>query len=118
LTATAINKSGNGVLNLNTAGNYSSGVSVTGGTVQATVDGSLGGNVTLNAGTTLDIGTTANTIAALSATDATINGTGKITTSVTAVTQTTGSSTIAADISGAGSFTKAGAGTGDPLGCE
>ena len=111
LTATGISKAGDGVLNLNTAGNYSSGVSVTGGTVQATVDGSLGGNVTLNAGTTLDIGTTANTIAALSATDATINGTGKITTSVTAVTQTTGSSTIAADISGAGSFTKAGAGT-------
>jgi len=111
LTATAINKSGGGVLNLNTAGNYSTGVSVTGGTVQATVDGSLSGNVTLNAGTTLDIGTTANTVAALSSTDATINGTGKITTSVTAVTQTTGSSTIASDISGAGSFTKAGAGT-------
>lgn len=111
LTATAINKSGNGVLNLNTAGNYSSGVSVTAGTVQATVDGSLSGNVTLNAGTTLDIGTTANTVATLSATDATINGTGKITTTVTAVTQTTGSSTIAAEISGAGSFTKAGAGT-------
>ena len=111
LTATAINKSGNGVLNLNTAGNYSSGVSVTAGTVQATVDGSLSGNVTLNAGTTLDIGTTANTVATLSATDATINGTGKITTTATAVTQTTGSSTIAAEISGAGSFTKAGAGT-------
>ena len=111
LTATAINKSGDGVLNLNTAGNYSSGVSVTGGTVQATVDGSLSGNVTLNAGTTLDIGTTANTVAALSANDATISGTGKITTTATAVTQTTGSSTIAAEISGAGSFTKAGAGT-------
>ena len=111
LTATAINKSGDGVLNLNTVGNYSSGVSVTAGTVQATVDGSLSGNVTLNAGTTLDIGTTANTVAALSATDATISGTGKITTTATAVTQTTGSSTIAAEISGAGSFTKAGAGT-------
>ena len=111
LTATAINKSGNGVLNLNTAGNYSSGVSVTAGTVQATVDGSLSGNVTLNAGTTLDIGTTANTVATLSATDATISGTGKITTAATAVTQTTGSSTIAAEISGAGSFSKAGAGT-------
>jgi len=111
LTATAINKSGNGVLNLNTAGNYSAGVSVTAGTVQATVDGSLSGNVTLNAGTTLDIGTTANTVAALSVTDATINGTGKITTAVTAVTQNTGSSTIAAEISGDGSFTKAGAGT-------
>jgi autotransporter-associated beta strand protein len=111
LTATAINKSGGGVLNLNTAGNYSSGVAVTGGTVQATVDGSLSGNVTLNAGTTLDIGTTFNTVAALSATDATISGTGKITTTGTAVTQTTGSSTIAAEISGAGSFTKAGAGT-------
>jgi autotransporter-associated beta strand protein len=111
LTATAINKAGEGVLNLNTAGNYSSGVSVTAGTVQATVDGSLSGNVTLNAGTTLDIGTTANTVATLSATDATINGTGKITTTATAVTQTTGSSTIAAEISGAGSFTKAGAGT-------
>jgi autotransporter-associated beta strand protein len=111
LTATAISKSGVGALNLNTAGNYSSGVSVTGGTVQATVDSSLSGNVTLNAGTTLDIGTTTNTVANLSATDATINGTGKITTSATAVTQTTGSSTIAADISGAGSFTKAGAGT-------
>ena len=111
LTATGINKSGDGVLNLNTAGNYSSGVSVAGGTVQATVDGSLSGNVTLNAGTTLDIGTTANTVATLSATDATINGTGKITTAVTAVTQNTGSSTIAAEISGDGSFTKAGAGT-------
>ena len=111
LTATAISKAGGGVLNLNTVGNYSSGVSVTGGTVQATVDGSLSGNVTLNAGTTLDIGTTANTVAALSATDATINGTGKITTAVTAVTQNTGSSIIAAEISGAGSFTKAGAGT-------
>ena len=111
LTAAGISKAGDGVLNLNTAGNYSTGVSVTGGTVQATVDGSLSGNVTLNAGTTLDIGTTANTVAALSVTDATINGTGKITTSVTAVTQTTGSSTIAAEISGDGSFTKAGAGT-------
>ena len=111
LTAAGISKAGDGVLNLNTAGNYSTGVSVTGGTVQATVDGSLSGNVTLNAGTTLDIGTTANTVAALSATDATISGTGKITTTATAVTQTTGSSTIAAEISGAGSFTKAGAGT-------
>ena len=111
LTGTGISKAGDGVLNLNTAGNYSSGVSVTGGTVQATVDGSLSGNVTLNAGTTLDIGTTANTVATLSATDATISGTGKITTAATAVTQTTGSSTIAAEISGAGSFSKAGAGT-------
>ena len=111
LTATSISKAGGGVLNLNTAGNYSAGVSVTGGTVQATVDGSLSGNVTLNAGTTLDIGTTANTVATLSATDATISGTGKITTAATAVTQTTGSSTIAAEISGAGSFSKAGAGT-------
>ena len=111
LTATSISKAGGGVLNLNTAGNYSAGVSVAGGTVQATVDGSLSGNVTLNAGTTLDIGTTANTVGALSATDATISGTGKITTTATAVTQTTGSSTIAAEISGAGSFSKAGAGT-------
>jgi len=112
LSAAAISKTGAGTLNLNSVGTYSSGVTIDGGTVQATVNSALSGNVTVNGDGSLNVGATTNTVAVLSVTDGSISGSGKITANSTAVTASTGSNnTISAEISGSGSLTKGGAGT-------
>lgn len=112
ITGTAIAKDGSGSLGLGSTGTYSSGIGVTGGTLQALANSVLNGNLTLSAGTTLDLGSTTNTVGNLSATDAAISGSGKITPTTTALSVSTNLTyTIAAEIAGIGSLTKVGTGT-------
>ena len=112
ISATAIAKDGLGNLSLGSIGTYSSGILVSGGTLQATADSVLSGNITLNAGTTLDVGSTVNTVGNLFLTDAAISGSGRITTTATALSVSTNlTSSIAAEISGTGTLTKSAPGT-------
>ena len=91
ITATAISKIGGGTLNLNTIGTYSTGINIDGGTVLAGVNSALSGNVSVNGGGGLDVGATTNTVGVLSVTDGSISGSGKIISTSTAITASSGS---------------------------
>jgi len=112
LNASAISKSGLGNLSLGVTGNYSSGVTVNGGSLTAAVNDSLSGNVTVNAGASLDLGSTTNSVQNLVLNDGTLSGDGKVSVgNAASVTVSSGNATIGAEISGTGGLSKSGAGT-------
>ena len=103
LNASAISKSGAGNLSLGVAGNYSSGITVDGGSLTATVNDSLSGGVTVNAGASLDLGSTTNSVQNLVLNDGTLSGAGKVNVgNAASVTVSSGNATIGAEISGTG----------------
>ena len=111
LTASSVTKTGAGTLALGNSGNtFANGVTLSEGTLQATANNVLSGNLTAASGTTVDIGTTTQTAALVTLTDANLNGTGTINQTGTTITVSTGTKTVDAALAGSGGLTKVGAG--------
>jgi autotransporter-associated beta strand protein len=111
LTASSVTKTGAGTLALGNSGNtFANGVTLSEGTLQATANNVLSGNLTAASGTTVDIGTTTQTAALVTLTDANLNGTGTINQTGTTIAISTGTKTVDAALAGSGGLTKTGAG--------
>ena len=110
-----ITKLGTGTLTLSNAGNnYTGGNTINAGQISSTVAGALGstsGALTLGGGT-LDLGALSQTVGAVSinAASSTIQN-GSLTGSSYAVSHTTGTATVSANLIGSAALTKTGGGT-------
>ena len=112
LNAAGLTKEGASQLELANSGSVlTNGITVNGGTVLASANGVLNGAINLASGTTLNIGSTTNTVGNFTAIDASLLGSGKLTGASFSFSVGSGTTTVDAVLDGANSgISKSGAG--------